>query len=89
MNDAVLPQDIADLLVSPNAYAEQTRLYAGLRWLRANNPLGRAEIEDFDPFWIVTSMPTFLKSAARTRSSTTETAPRPWSRGVRTKRFEA
>ena len=54
MNDAVLPQDIADLLVSPNAYAEQTRLYAGLRWLRANNPLGRAEIEDFDPFWIVT-----------------------------------
>jgi cytochrome P450 len=54
MNDAVVPQDIADLLVSPNAYAEQTRLYAGLRWLRANNPLGRAEIEGFDPFWIVT-----------------------------------
>jgi cytochrome P450 len=54
MNDAVVPRDIADLLVSPNAYAEQTRLYAGLRWLRANNPLGRVEIEDFDPFWIVT-----------------------------------
>ena len=54
MNDAVVPRDIADLLVSPNAYAEQTKLYAGLRWLRANNPLGRAEIENFDPFWIVT-----------------------------------
>jgi cytochrome P450 len=54
MNGAVVPRDIADLLVSPNAYAEQTRLYAGLRWLRANNPLGRVEIEDFDPFWIVT-----------------------------------
>jgi cytochrome P450 len=54
MKAAVVPRDIADLLVSPNAYAEQTRLYAGLRWLRVNNPLGQVEIEDFDPFWIVT-----------------------------------
>ncbi|HLY79676.1 MAG TPA: cytochrome P450, partial [Caulobacteraceae bacterium] len=23
-------------------------------WLRANNPLGRAEVEGFDPFWVVT-----------------------------------
>lgn len=54
MNDAAVPRDIADLLVSPDAYAEQTRLHTGLRWLRANNPLGRVELEGFDPFWIVT-----------------------------------
>ncbi len=48
-----IPDDIARLLVSPSAYATDA-LHDAYRWLRANNPLGIAEVEGFDPFWVVT-----------------------------------
>jgi hypothetical protein len=40
-------------LVDPSAYADG-RVHESYRWLRAHNPVGRAEIEGFDPFWVVT-----------------------------------
>ena len=49
-----IPQRLGRLITSPKAYAKQTSLLAGLRWLRANLPLGLVESEDFDPFWMVT-----------------------------------
>src|SRR6266481_3989202 len=49
----LIPIEIAGNLVDPAAYADG-RLFETHRWLRANNPLGRAEIEGFDPFWVVT-----------------------------------
>jgi cytochrome P450 len=48
-----LPADIAATLVNPAAYADH-RLHDAYRWLRANNPLGIARPEGFDPFWVVT-----------------------------------
>jgi len=48
-----VPDDIAAVLVDPAAYADG-RIYPAYRWLRANNPLGIAEAEGFDPFWVVT-----------------------------------
>ena len=48
-----IPNAIAANLVDPTAYADR-RLDDGYRWLRANNPLGVAEPEGFDPFWVVT-----------------------------------
>ncbi|MGE0743174.1 MAG: cytochrome P450 [Hyphomonadaceae bacterium] len=48
-----LPADIAQTLVSPAAYASEA-LFDAYRWMRANNPLGVAEPEAFDPFWVVT-----------------------------------
>jgi cytochrome P450 len=48
-----LPADIAATLVNPAAYADH-RLHEAYRWLRANNPLGIARPEGFDPFWVVT-----------------------------------
>src|ERR1700685_2896304 len=48
-----IPEDIAAVLVDPAAYADG-RIYPAYRWLRANNPLGIAEPEGFDPFWVVT-----------------------------------
>lgn len=45
--------DIAATLVDPRAYADQ-RVHDAYRWLRANNPLGVARPEGFDPFWVVT-----------------------------------
>jgi len=48
-----IPPDIAATLVDPAAYADH-RLHESYRWLRANNPLGIARTEKFDPFWVVT-----------------------------------
>ena len=49
-----IPERLGRLIASPKAYARQRSLLAGLRWLRANQPLGRARPEGFDPFWVVT-----------------------------------
>jgi hypothetical protein len=51
--NADIPPDIAATLVNPAAYADQ-RLHESYRWLRANNPLGVARTEKFDPFWVQT-----------------------------------
>jgi cytochrome P450 len=48
-----IPPDISATLVNPAAYADD-RLHDSYRWLRANNPLGVARTEKFDPFWVVT-----------------------------------
>ena len=45
-----IPTDIAATLVNPAAYADH-RIHDSYRWLRANNPLGIARPEKFDPFW--------------------------------------
>jgi cytochrome P450 len=50
---AKLPAHIAETLVTPAAYATDA-LHDAYRWMRANNPLGVAEVEGFDPFWVVT-----------------------------------
>jgi cytochrome P450 len=51
--DHRIPQDVADTLVTPPAYADG-RIFETYRWLRANEPLGVARIEGVDPFWVVT-----------------------------------
>lgn len=51
--DTLIPASIAATLVDPKAYGDE-RIHDAYRWLRANNPLGRAEPEGFDPFWVVT-----------------------------------
>jgi cytochrome P450 len=48
-----IPADIAATLVDPAAYADH-RIHDSYRWLRTNNPLGIARLEQFDPFWVVT-----------------------------------
>src|SRR5215475_3455090 len=56
MSDGIteVEEELARLILSPRAYAEQTALYAGFRWLRANNPVGWVEVDGYDPFWAVT-----------------------------------
>ena len=48
-----IPADVTATLVDPRAYADD-RIHDAYRWLRANNPLGIARPEGFDPFWVVT-----------------------------------
>jgi cytochrome P450 len=51
--DVRIPRSIAETLVDPAAYADR-RLHDAFIWLRANNPVGLAEPEGFEPFWAVT-----------------------------------
>lgn len=48
-----IPANVAQTLVDPTAYADG-RIFDSYAWLRANNPLGKATIEGYDPFWVVT-----------------------------------
>jgi cytochrome P450 len=48
-----VPDDVAATLVDPSAYAGP-RIHETYAWLRANNPLGVAQPEGYDPFWVVT-----------------------------------
>lgn len=49
-----LPAEIAQAIVDPKAYGEWDGLHQKLAWARANMPLGIAETEKIDPFWLVT-----------------------------------
>jgi cytochrome P450 len=52
MTETIIPNAIAETLVEPSAYASN-RIFEAYAWLRANNPLGVAEIEGYDRFWVV------------------------------------
>lgn len=49
-----IPAEIGNLIASPQAYARQRKLLSAFRGLRESIPVGRVELEDFDPFWAVT-----------------------------------
>ena len=51
--DHRIPKDVAGQLVEPAAYADG-RIHKAYAWLRKNEPLGVAEVEGVDPFWVVT-----------------------------------
>jgi cytochrome P450 len=59
-----IPQDIALTLVDPFAYADG-RIHQSYKWLRANQPLGVAEVEGVDPFWAVTRHADILEVSRR------------------------
>lgn len=50
----VIPHDIARIVISPKSYTNDDVIYPALAWLRENMPLGVAEVEGYDPIWIVT-----------------------------------
>jgi len=49
-----IPQDIADTIVNPKAYAAEDPVQDAFTKLRKDIPLGIAEPEGIDPFWAVT-----------------------------------
>jgi cytochrome P450 len=65
MTDTRIPDEIALKVITPRAYAEDAPVQEALRWLRANNPLGRAELEGMYPFWIVTRHADILEISRR------------------------
>ena len=51
-----VPQEIAETLVDPTAYAEREPVDEAYRWLRRNAPLAQVQPAGYDPFWAVTRM---------------------------------
>jgi hypothetical protein len=51
--DHRIPLSVAQKLVDPHAYATD-EIHETYRWLRKNEPLGVAEVEGVDPFWVAT-----------------------------------
>lgn len=49
-----IPPEVAWTIVDPKAYAGEKRLHEAFAWLRREMPVGRVEIEGYDPFWVVT-----------------------------------
>ena len=58
--DHRIPGDLAATLVDPKAYADG-RIHETFRWLRRNEPMGVADVEGVDPFWVVTRHPDILE----------------------------
>ena len=54
MTDSLaIPDDIALAIIMPKSYAEDEPVHEAFRWLRANRPLGKANLDGVYPFWIV------------------------------------
>jgi cytochrome P450 len=51
---AEIPNEVARKVVLPSGYKRDEIFYAAFRWLRANVPLGIAQVEGYDPLWLVT-----------------------------------
>ncbi len=49
-----IPESTAWAVIDPKAYADGTTARDAFAWLRANLPLGKAELADNFPFWVVT-----------------------------------
>jgi cytochrome P450 len=49
---ATLPEDIARTIVDPEAYAEWDELHRQLVVVRRDFPFARAELLEYDPFWV-------------------------------------
>jgi cytochrome P450 len=50
----MIPDEIARQIVLPEGHRDEAQLFEAYRWLRANNPLGRCQVEGYDPMWLVT-----------------------------------
>lgn len=50
----VMPADVAARMADPKAYGEWAPIHRNLTWLRQNMPLALANVDGYDPFWVVT-----------------------------------
>ncbi|MCX4096692.1 cytochrome P450 [Nocardia sp. alder85J] len=48
-----IPDTVARQIVLPEGHRDNDSLFEAYRWLRENNPLGRATVAGYDPLWLV------------------------------------
>jgi hypothetical protein len=63
-----LPSEIARAVVLPASYGDLDGVvFPACDWLRENAPIARAEVDGYDPVWLIASTPTSKRcSVART-----------------------
>ncbi len=49
----LIPDAVARQIVLPEGHRDNDALFEAYRWLRENNPLGRAVVDGYDPLWLV------------------------------------
>ena len=49
-----IAEDLARTIIDPKAYSEREIVDAAFTKLRANHPLDKAVVDEFEPFWVVT-----------------------------------
>jgi len=52
MTEAILPNDTARAIADPHSYAEWDNLHRTLVDVRRDTPFARAELDDYNPFWV-------------------------------------
>ncbi|WP_067650380.1 cytochrome P450 [Nocardia harenae] len=52
-SDLRIPDDVAKQIVLPEGHRDDARLFEAYRWLREHNPLGVAEVDGYDPIYLV------------------------------------
>ena len=52
-SDYTLPAAIAETIVLAEGHVDEDNLFRAYAWLRANNPLGLAYVDGYDPLWLV------------------------------------
>lgn len=50
---AIIPDEIARQIVLPEGHADLDALHEAYKWVRDNAPLAQAQVEGFDPVWLV------------------------------------
>ncbi|MHB8530051.1 MAG: cytochrome P450 [Caulobacteraceae bacterium] len=60
-----IPAGIATAVIDPKSYALDKPVHEAFRWLRANQPLGKARLEGLYPFWIVSKHADILEISRR------------------------
>ena len=49
-----LPVELAQTIIDPKAYSQRELVDEAFRQIRATAPLAKAELDGFEPFWVVT-----------------------------------
>src|SRR3546814_4886909 len=63
--DIDLQQEIAEAIVSPQAFSDSGEIERMFTWLRSNQPLGIARPKGVEPFWVVTKHADVLEVTRR------------------------
>ncbi|HUD92559.1 hypothetical protein [Sphingobium sp.] len=52
--NAQIPDHVPRTIVSPKSHAGDDAIYPAFNWLRHNLPMGVANVDGYDPTWVVT-----------------------------------
>ncbi len=70
-----IPSDIALAVIDPKSYAADRPMQDAFRWLRANAPLAKANLEGIYPFWIVSKHADILEISRQNELFTSGVMP--------------